>query len=1000
MDARSLLPRLAGYPEIFTGRRRELDALRAAAEETLAGRCVILLIEGDTGTGKTELVREFLAESAAASRLTLIARCYEDSGVPAYWPWLQVFRGYASSIGAPQAVQDRFRSAGSLDSALRALDDLPASGDESTSLEQPDAARFLLYDRATSKLARACHKAPLTVVVEDLHWSDPASLRLLEFVAQGLERARVLFVGTFRRDAARRVSPLRRTVTELERQARVERLVLAPFSVEEVRAYVDLACDGLSAVGLAERLTEHTGGNPLLVAETVKALLEAEGPEGLQSAALPLLIRGEPGYRTLPLTRTVEDLVGRWLQVLPADCIDLLKIAAVIGTRFDLRQLAAVESNRGLETCWELMAQAVDAGVLIESVGDATVLEFSHSIVRQVLVESLSRAVRARLHERIALMLEAQHEVDEPARTVALAAHYAAAYPLVDRNKAAASCAAAGHQALRQSDHESALRFLKRALELRGPTGHDEESGDLLFDIAVAQAALSPHDDRSAAIDALDRAFRCYLEAGRREKAATVALFPLTVAGFPELTELPTRGLELVAPHSVEAGRLMSRLGLTTAIVKGAEVPAIRLLKDALAIAEKRGDRALEQLACANLGSVLAFWYLREDEGLPYCVRAVQIGSGAEDLYSEFRAQADAASCLARVGRLEEADRHAASARDVATRLRDRTFTAVACSLSGRIAFHAGQAEVAAEFLEQGLRASPDSLELLSTSLLLNAYLGEVAVARRRYGRIERVLRRRPEAAPLQAATVAAVLPAAAVLAGEEAWLGTASLAAESLPTAARRIPVVETARASGEAWRIVMGQSEVAPDSTYRTLLPRAGTALTIGWAVTDRLLGRLAAVSKNPPADPRRHLERAREWCLRGGYKTELAWVVHDLAEHLLSLRGGLDRARVRSLIDEGDSLADAIGLAPLRRMFESLRERLATRRGGRPEYPSGLTEREVEVLQLVAAGKSNREVAQALTISEHTAARHVSNIFSKIGATNRSEATAYAIRSRITA
>lgn len=999
MDTRIPLLRQAGLPEIFVGRRRELDLLGSVAAESLTGRCVIVLIEGDTGTGKTGLVREFITKSAAPGRLALLARCYDDPGVPAYWPWLQVFRSYATSVGAPTASQDRIRSVGSLNAALHTLDDLPEDGDGSKSPDQPDQTRFLLYDRATAQLAKACDQAPLTVVFEDLHWSDQASLRLLQFAAQGLEKARLLVIGTYRREGASRMSPLRRTVTELQRQVRVEHLVLAPFSVEEVRAYLDRACDGLSAEGVAERLTEHTGGNPLVVAETVRALLEALGPEGLQSAALPLQFQGEPGYGTLPITRSIEEVISRRLQALPAECIDLLKLAAVIGTRFDLRQLAAVEANRGQEACWELLAQAVEAGVLVETTTDATAFEFSLSIVRQLLEESLPRAVRARLHQRIAAMLESQHEAAEPARTIQLAAHYAAAYPLVDREKAAASCAAAGRAALQDADQETALKYLRRAMELHGPTRRDEATGDLLFDIAKATAALSPHDDRSAAIDALDRAFRCYLEAGKEEKAARVALFPLAVAGFPELTELPTRGLELVAPNSPEAGRLMSRLGLTKALVEGAGVLATQLLRDALAIAEKNGDQALEQLSSANLGSVLAFWFLRENEGLRYCARAVQIWPGAGDLFSEFRARADLASCLARLGQLEEADGHAARARDVATRLRDRTFTAVACSLSGRIAFHSGQAKRAVEFLEQGLRASPDSLELLSTSLLLNVHLGEIAVARRRHSRIERVLRRRPEAAPFQAATVAAILPAAALLAGEEAWLNTASLVANTLPTAARRIPLIEIAEASGEAWRTLMGHGGATPSSLYRALLPRAGTALPVGWAVTDRVLGRLAALANGKSADPSRHYERAREWCVRGGYKTELAWVTHDHAEYLLSRPGGLDRDEVRSLIDAGGVLAGSIGLAPLQRSFDSLRVRLAGRRGGRPEYPDGLTGREVEVLRLVAAGKSNRAVAQALVISEHTAARHVSNIFSKTGTTNRSEATAYAIRSGFT-
>ncbi len=88
----------------------------------------------------------------------------------------------------------------------------------------------------------------------------------------------------------------------------------------------------------------------------------------------------------------------------------------------------------------------------------------------------------------------------------------------------------------------------------------------------------------------------------------------------------------------------------------------------------------------------------------------------------------------------------------------------------------------------------------------------------------------------------------------------------------------------------------------------------------------------------------------------------------------------------------------MKPLIVKFAQLREKLVMRRGGRPDYPSGLTEREVEVLRLVAAGKSNREIGEALVISENTVIRHVSNIFTKAGVSNRVEAASYAARNRL--
>jgi DNA-binding CsgD family transcriptional regulator len=179
-----------------------------------------------------------------------------------------------------------------------------------------------------------------------------------------------------------------------------------------------------------------------------------------------------------------------------------------------------------------------------------------------------------------------------------------------------------------------------------------------------------------------------------------------------------------------------------------------------------------------------------------------------------------------------------------------------------------------------------------------------------------------------------------------------------------------------------------------YAALKPYANTVTHTGAICIDRLLGLLAYTMGNLDT-AQTHFEAALTFCRRAGYRPELAWTCHDYAEMLLARNAAGDRQKASALIEEGLAIATELGMKPLVGRLEALQQKLAALRRGRPEYPDGLSEREVEVLRLIAAGKTNQEIAEALVISLNTVARHVSNIFDKTGAANRAEAATYAAR-----
>jgi ATP/maltotriose-dependent transcriptional regulator MalT len=185
-----------------------------------------------------------------------------------------------------------------------------------------------------------------------------------------------------------------------------------------------------------------------------------------------------------------------------------------------------------------------------------------------------------------------------------------------------------------------------------------------------------------------------------------------------------------------------------------------------------------------------------------------------------------------------------------------------------------------------------------------------------------------------------------------------------------------------------------------YAALKPYANTVTQTGAVCTGRLLGLLAhTMGKLDTAQT--HFEDALAFCRKADYRPELAWTCHDYAKMLLDRAVGAhsraplhtDRQKASALVEEGLSIASELGMKPLVERLETLREKLVSLPPGKTEYPDGLTEREVEVLRLVAAGMSNSEIAEKLVLSIRTVERHISNIYSKTDTHGRADATAFA-------
>ena len=457
----------------LVGRSQDLAELLTGLDAALEGHGRPWLVSGETGVGKTRLVEELAERAPASGFSTRFGRCWEAEGTPAFWPWVQIVRGEAQAR-EPARLQ-ALLGAGAADIAqvvpdLRELlPELPAQ----TGVE-PRQARFRLFDAVTRFLKRSAEEQPLLLILEDLHRADPASLRLLQFLARDLAGARILLVGTYRNAELERDPERARIASELARESSAQHLHLAGLPPESVAEFVLRTTGEPADETLVQALYEQTGGNPFFLSQLVPALAEPGNWDG------------DPAR--LPLPHGARNAILRQLDGLSEACREVLEVAAVVGRDFPAELLESA-MELAADRLLERLGEATRAGVVLEE-GDRGRFRFAHALVRDTLYAGLAPLDRARWHHRIALGLEQSTGSVPGDRVAELAHHFALATPVGAEKKALDYAVSAGHWAVEQIAYEEASRHYRRALELveRLEPADDARRCELL--VALGEAEL------------------------------------------------------------------------------------------------------------------------------------------------------------------------------------------------------------------------------------------------------------------------------------------------------------------------------------------------------------------------------------------------------------------------------------------------------------------------------------------------------------------------------
>lgn len=998
---------------LFIGRQAELATLTDAVAQAASGHAGVVLIGGDAGIGKSRLVGEIATQGRETGVLVLEGGCVSlgDGGGLPFAPIVEALRGLpaileADRSGALGTIAD-LRSPATAELG-RLIPELgTTAGVEQGALDRPEWVQARIFEGLLSLLRSLGERATVVLIIEDLHWADGSTRDVTSFLARNARTERLLVIGTYRADELNRRHPLRPWLSEMERLPRVQRVELARFGRPELEAQVASILEHAPPLGLVDAVERRTEGNPFFVEE-----LLASGAE-------------EPGHGLPP---TLRDVLLNRVTALSDPAQRLLGVASVAGRTVDSELLATVAG--GPEADLEhALRDALAAQILVIDPGSrAGGYRFRHALLAEAVYDDLLPSERRRLHAAYAAALEARqtpNSAERASHLSALAHHASAAHEPVRALKAwvAAARAASGAFGFAES-----VRAYERAIDLWDAVPADDRPQGVdpaaLYDEAALASMISGRPDRAVdfarmATSLIDRTrepdrwaatnvrlSRALWVSGTMDEG--LAILESTAAALEASDASPTRARVLAAlagahmlrgdlseaiavgHHAIDVARAggsqlaeahaLNTLGVST-VLTGDSAEGLRLMKQAFEQTMALDD-AYDDLgrSYANLTSTLLISG-HAQESLDWAIEGIAWATavGSSGGYGRFIA-GNAIEAAVRLGQWDLAESMAEDLLAQDTVGANRTG---AIAVSGAFLVERGHPELAEALLDEG-RILVESLQDAQFNGPVFVGLIELAVTR---GEFER-------ASALAAEGVERLRRT------EDRYYYSNLLAFATRAEA----DLAETARARRDrasADRAAQRASEYAAnlrEMVERTPNPdafggRLGASAAFGVAEASR-----AAGTPDPDA-----------WKEAAAKTANGAWLAayarFRLAEALLAAHA--PRQEAESELAESYAAATTLGALPLIGWIEAMARRARISLQADPQLVEsaeerepatddlGLTNREREVLALVAEGYTNRRIAETLFISESTAGVHVSNILGKLGVASRTEAAAVAAR-----
>ena len=976
----------------LVGRDAELARFRTLLDAAASGRAVAALVGGDAGVGKSRLVAEVMSVAAPQGFTVLCGQCAEIGDSVPYLPFADAIRSPSPELEA--AVKARPVLA-------RLLPD--GGGGQQAEGDWSGLTRQQMFGAVLGLLAELSERAPVLLVLEDLHWADASTRDLVTFLLRMLNRERVATIGTYRTDDMHRRHPLRPVVADLLRLPSVVSVELGPLppaALGELLSCIPNGAGRLSAATL-NRIVARAEGNAYYAEELLASV------SGAAPAGDPPAEAGLPSGLAATLLSRVDRVSDAAQQV--------LRVTAVAGRRAadDLVRRAVQLPDADYD---DAVREAVAHQLLVP---DADGYRFRHALLREAVYNDLLPGERTRLHARLAVLLS-----DVPGAAAEIAHHSLASHDV-------------------PGAFAASIRAWAEAQRLGAPTEAHRH-----FDQALA---LWDRVDEAAKIAGMSRG-----KLGHKSATAAAA-----AGDVPRAVQLLRRIRSVLAEKPDEADpELSSRVGerLAYYLLQTEEKDAFA---EALGVAAETVERTPAEPPTWYLARAMATYSIAlmvdgdNDAARDWAERARAVAGKADAPSVEADALVTLGVLSSRAGDADEAIRlytaafeQAAAVRVLGVELRAAYSLANAHLIRGELGEAARVAHLGVRRADdEGLGLAPFGMDLQHLHFQAHFADGEWEHAQGIADGFPVRVTSQPEAVLSAMALFIDVARGNQAADERRTWLEP--FWGDSFVAYIGRGLLAEQALWRGDTeLALSHAQAAITADEWYKHAPPvirvaAVAVAARADRAVAARAAGNEAAAAAEAaqahellelaregarfPARPkavlgpegRGWLARAEAECLRArgensprawetvlatfgpGYVYETARVQARLAEALAEA-GRRDEAA--TVWRAAAATAGQLGAAPLSAVLRDLARRarldVGSAGGSRNGHGDGrltgsLTDRELEVLRLLARGLSNREIGAELFITPKTASVHVSNILAKLGAASRTEAAAIAHR-----
>jgi DNA-binding NarL/FixJ family response regulator len=991
---------------LFVGRERELRHLQAAFGAAAKGQGALVMLVGEPGIGKTSLCDQLGGFVVASGGTPLVGHCSREGSfrLP-YEPFVEALGAYiqacdveAVAAGLGSAVIDLARM---LPMLRERLDVTPrATGDA-----QED--RWRLMHAATDLLRNAAAQRPLLLVLEDLQDADRGTLDLLLYLTRNVHGARLLVLGTYRDVEVDHAHPLSTALIELHKVSNFARIHLRGLSRDDVLRLLAETSHQRVPRSFADLVHRQTDGNPLFVHEVLRYVL-AEGLFERRDGALRRL--GDDS-QAVQIPEGLRDAVGKRLSRLSERTNRVLAVAAVIGREFQLEVLERVLASPEHEV--ERALEDARAAAIIEErsvLGTAIIYRFSHAFFQQTLYDEILAPRRIRLHQQVARALEAVHgrQLDEHAAE--LAEHYAFSPDPLDLAEAVRYGELAAQRASDVFAFGETVRQLERAVmvqELADPEDKVKRC-DLLLALGEAMVAAGEPERVLARVTPDARALADAIgDRSRAFRACHVALESLEAQGAMTGTRRPEYLQWAEQAHGYANSDSIDRVHADLALAsawqsRGRRQEARALQLEALALSRRLGDP--ETVFRSAFFVIVTGPPQRWEERLHLAEEAVgwpreRVGSTALGLMLWYSAKALLAN-----GERTRAEEIWGQVEELAGRTH---LPAINLHVSRRdvvLAFVDGHLEVALGSLQRFVeRADAWGAGVSSRQFMLSMALAPAIYL----GRVEMWFAAFDEFAELAGPAAQAIVfsDARAICLAHLGRLEEARALIGARLQHVEQSPDVDETPTTWLIWlleaAVLLGEQGAAHALSERlACVAHLSIAEADSYTCPARHLGAAAALL-GERATARAYYAQALEAAGKIGFRPELALTHLGLAELLVEDETAAARSEARTHLDVAIAELQEMHMQPAVERALALRNKLRTSpedQAARQPGSETLTARESEIARLIADGRSNREIAARLVITEGTVAVHVKHILSKLGYRSRTQVAGWMERQHL--